>query len=137
MGHNPKSWVTLNSIWTLTQVTRGRAGPCLTEQPPERKGAAPPEQGNNDRSMVERGAADHLLQLVCMSVYMCAAPMGITEIVQSARDLWPFLLLGSLLQLNSFAHGGYESGRFSDGKQSTPKICTVNKFNHCMSARQE
>lgn len=63
--------------------------------------------------------------------------MGIPEIVQSDRDLWAFLLSGSLLQLNSFAHCGYESGPFSRGKQSTPKICVVNKFNHCMSARQE
>ena len=83
------------------------------------------------------GEQDRLLQSVCMCVYMCAAPMGIPEIVQSAGDLWPFLLSGSLLQLNSFAHDGYESGPISKGKQSPPKICVVSKFNHCTSARQE
>jgi len=114
---------------------------CLSH--PERKGtgciiAASPEQGNSDRSRVEGGVVSRIIcysWVVC--VCMCAAPTGIPEIVPSAGDLWPFLLSGSSLQLSSFAHSGYESGPFSKGKRSAPKMYIVNKFNHCVSARWE
>lgn len=84
-GHNPKSWVTLNTI--RTQVTKGRASPCPTEQSSERKEtgcitAPPPEQGNNDRSMVERGAASRIICCSqCVCVHMCV------------QHLWEFLRL--------------------------------------------
>lgn len=87
VGHSPKPWVTLNTIWILTQVTKGRAGPCLTEQSSKRKGAAcitaaPPQQGNNDRSMVERGTVSRIICYSwCVCVYICV------------QHLWEFLRL--------------------------------------------
>lgn len=85
-GHDPKSRLTLNAFGTLTAVTKGRT---------ERKGpghiaAAPPEKGNNDGWMVERGTASRIIccsWCVYMCIYVCST-YGIPEIVQSARDLW-------------------------------------------------
>lgn len=124
-GHTHETWAAL-STFRYCQRSQKAAQIVVCLQCSERKGigcvtAVSQEEEDNGRWVVERGAVSSVVYSK-----LCAAPMGMPEIVQNTTDLWPFMLCGSLLQPNSFAHAGYESGPFPSAKESNllPQMCS-------------